>query len=55
MIDNTSTIVEYDPGFAIKYLKEKEFILQEMIQGDGVLYETARRMLVESKNKLKVR
>lgn len=32
--DNTSSIVENDPGFARKYLKEKAFILAQMGYGD---------------------
>ena len=30
MLDNTSTIVEHDPGFAKVYLKEKETLLRKM-------------------------
>ena len=34
LIDNTSSIVKHDKGFAIKYLQEKEFILSGMTKGN---------------------
>lgn len=39
LIDNTSSITEHDPKFAVKYLKEKELILAGMNRGDIKLYK----------------
>jgi (p)ppGpp synthase/HD superfamily hydrolase len=52
LIDNTSSIVEYDPGFAVKYLKEKEFILSGMSNGNEYLYGMAMLSLNDAKNRL---
>jgi len=38
LIDNTNSIVEYDKGFAIKYLEEKRLILSKMNKGNKHLY-----------------
>lgn len=40
-IDNTSTILEYDPEFGKTYLKEKSMMLQIMDGGDPKLREKA--------------
>lgn len=53
LIDNSESIVKYDPGFARKYLDEKEFILDGMNMGDPIMYELALGCLSESKSKLK--
>jgi (p)ppGpp synthase/HD superfamily hydrolase len=41
LIDNTWDITMQDPGFAKKYLQEKEVILDEMNAGDEELYDLA--------------
>ncbi|MCA6372204.1 MAG: metal-dependent phosphohydrolase [Cytophagales bacterium] len=38
LIDNSSSIVAYDKGFAKVFLREKEFILKNMHSGDHELY-----------------
>lgn len=47
IIDNTSSIVQYDPGFAKVYIKEISAKIYKMDQGDADLYkrclETVRR------------
>ena len=60
--DNTSTIVPYDADFAKVYMKEKEYILQGMNQGNQVLYKLLwertynfnRRIMVDSSGSLSV-
>lgn len=41
IIDNTATIVQYDPSFAPLYLREKLELLAVMTKGDADLYERA--------------
>lgn len=41
LIDNTSSIVANDPGFAKVYLAEKGEILKEMNKGNSILYRLA--------------
>lgn len=41
LIDNTSSIVQYDPSFAVVYLKEKRDLLAVLTKGNKVLYERA--------------
>ena len=45
LIDNTSSILKYDPDFAKVYLKEKQFILSLMNKGDAGLYREASQKL----------
>lgn len=52
LIDNTGSIVKYDPGFARKYLIEKERILDVMTAGNRKLYKLAVKTLQESKEAL---
>lgn len=42
LIDNTSSIVKYDPGFAYKYMREKRDLLQVLTRGDQRLYAIAQ-------------
>ena len=42
LIDNTSTIVEYDPSFAKVYLAEKRLLLAELTQADPILIKKAK-------------
>ncbi|WLR90942.1 HD domain-containing protein [Shinella zoogloeoides] len=42
LIDNTSTIVQHDPNFAVVYLKEKKELLERALRGaDEVLWQRA--------------
>ena len=46
LIDNTSTIVRYDPAFARIYLREKAELLKVLTRGDAMLQQRARSHLV---------
>lgn len=52
LIDNTSTIVEYDPNFAKVYLKEKESLLTVLVHGNNELWKLAHATLASAKGKL---
>lgn len=52
LIDNTQSIVEFDPGFARVYLAEMEHLLRVMTQGDPGLRTRALRVLDEGKARL---
>lgn len=52
LIDNTSSIVEHDPKFAVKYIQEKEYILKGMNKGEPILYKKALQSLHDAKKKL---
>lgn len=52
LMHNTSSIVEYDRGFALKYIPEKEYILQGMNKGHKLLYKKALQSLHDAKVKL---
>lgn len=41
LISNTTSIVEYDPNFAVLYLAEKRVLLAGMNKGDPLLYAMA--------------
>jgi (p)ppGpp synthase/HD superfamily hydrolase len=45
LISNSGTIVEYDPGFARVYMKEKEALLAVLHEGDAALHARARAIL----------
>lgn len=45
LIDNTRSIVEHDPDFAIVYLREKAALLDVLIKGDPALMAIARETL----------
>ena len=47
MIDNTSTIVQYDPKFAKVYLEEKRLMVQSLTQADPILLERAQQQIKE--------
>lgn len=53
LIDNLSSIVENDPGFARTYLIEKKEILRLCNKGDFDLYLKACSVLVEAEEKLR--
>lgn len=52
LIDNTSSIVDKDRGFAKIYLKEKRQMLERMVSGNIILYKACMKSLQESENKL---
>lgn len=52
LIDNTSSIVEHDPGFARIYLAEKELLLPLLADGNPKLYHLAIETLRIAKSKL---
>lgn len=45
LINNTESIVKYDPGFAVKYLEEKKSILNGMTKGNPVMFQKCKRVL----------
>jgi (p)ppGpp synthase/HD superfamily hydrolase len=48
LISNTRSIVEYDPDFARVYLREKERLLEVLQEGNSILFNQARDMLLQS-------
>lgn len=49
IIDNTSSIVKYDPEFAKVYLEEKKSLLQVLREGNSILWDRANKILSEQK------
>jgi len=45
LIDNTRSIVKYDPGFAKVYMKEKKLLLEVLIEGDKNLFAVAKQLV----------
>lgn len=45
LIDNTGSIVERDPKFAVTYMKEKKMLLDVLKQGDATLYAQAQKLV----------
>jgi (p)ppGpp synthase/HD superfamily hydrolase len=41
LIDNSDTITRYDPGFAVRYMREKRALLEVMVDGNPALRERA--------------
>ena len=52
LIDNTRTIIAYDPGFARTHLREKQALLRVLTKGNYALYREAYRSLHWSFDKL---
>ena len=52
LMHNTESIVEYDRGFAMKYIPEKERILLGMDKGNKLVYRKALQSLHNAKKKL---
>jgi len=52
LIDNTSTIVRHDKGFARIYLAEKEMLLDVLAHGDADLYRRAKEVLRDAQLQL---
>jgi (p)ppGpp synthase/HD superfamily hydrolase len=53
LIDNTASIVEYDPDFARVYLREKEALLGALDRGHPELRTKAQNVLIEALEALK--
>jgi hypothetical protein len=49
---NTESIVKYDPGFAVKYIAEKETILKGMNAGNPAIYAKCKRSLKKAQKLL---
>ncbi|MNR01721.1 hypothetical protein D3C85_1175390 [compost metagenome] len=47
LIDNTKSIIKYDPSFANIYLKEKADMLEVMNKGDLDLYTKALNNMLQ--------
>lgn len=45
LIDNTSSIVRYDPDFAKVYMAEKKLLLQVLVNGDPELHKQATKIV----------
>ena len=52
LIDNTSSIVKYDKGFAVKYLAEKDYMLQLMVKGKATLRQRCLDVLKDAYKEL---
>lgn len=50
LIENSRSILEFDPGFARVYLVEKAALLEVLQEGDKTLLEMAQKIVVESRN-----
>jgi (p)ppGpp synthase/HD superfamily hydrolase len=48
LIDNTRSIAEHDPDFARVYLAEKALLLEVLKEGDPVLWEMAKSLVLEA-------
>lgn len=47
LIDNSRNIVEHDPDFAVRYMREKRAILSYLREGNERLYDVANTILTE--------
>jgi (p)ppGpp synthase/HD superfamily hydrolase len=52
LIDNTSSIVQYDKGFARSYLREKEALLEVLKHGNAKLWQRAYVTLQDAQHEL---
>lgn len=50
LIDNSRSILEYDPGFARVYLVEKVALLEVLREGDKTLLDMAQRIVAAERN-----
>jgi (p)ppGpp synthase/HD superfamily hydrolase len=55
LISNSISIVQHDPGFAVRYLKEKAALMQVLKEGDPGLYAEAERILKVGMDKLQIK
>jgi guanosine-3',5'-bis(diphosphate) 3'-pyrophosphohydrolase len=53
LIENSSTIVEYDPKFALVYLPEKLQLLEVLREGDAMLWARAHKLALDGLTKLR--
>lgn len=53
LLDNTSSIVEHDPKFAVTYLQEKRLLLEVLTKADKEALKKARDILENADKKLK--
>lgn len=51
LIDNSRSIVEHDPDFAVRYIREKRAVLMHLREGNEKLYELANAILTEYEEK----
>jgi (p)ppGpp synthase/HD superfamily hydrolase len=51
MIDNTSSIVEHDPDFAVTYMREKALLLPLLTKADEGLLRRAAGLLADYENR----
>jgi (p)ppGpp synthase/HD superfamily hydrolase len=54
LIDNTESIVQYDPKFAVTYLREKALLLKVLTKGDATLHEQAQTILLAAAEELDI-
>ena len=52
VIHNLSDIVRQDPGFAVKYLAEKELLLEVLSEGHAELLARAKQVIADSRRSL---
>lgn len=52
LIDNTSSIVQHDPGFAVKYIAEKRDILKGFTKIDGAIKSQVWNCLLDAEQLL---
>lgn len=52
LIDNSRSILEFDPDFARVYIREKERLLVVLAEGDPVLHAMATQIVVQAQEKL---
>lgn len=54
LIDNTSSILQYDREFAKVYIKEKELLLEVLKEGDERLWNKANEIVQKAKIELEI-
>ncbi|RLI66847.1 MAG: hypothetical protein DRO67_00290 [Candidatus Asgardarchaeum californiense] len=47
LVDNSRSITQHDPNFAVVYMKEKERLLDVLTEGHPLLFEMAQRILID--------
>jgi (p)ppGpp synthase/HD superfamily hydrolase len=52
LISNSKSILEHDKDFAKVYIKEKELLLEVLIEGDATLYAQAKDIVQKAKKEL---
>lgn len=55
LIDNTKSIVQHDPGFAVKYIAEKREILKGFTKIDGKIKTDVWNCLLDAEEKLSIK